>query len=310
MPLQTSAPVDLKLGERRATVPPWRGWGPLILLPVAVLVVIPGDAPRWMLMWALAVAIFVGCKWLTWRRTPVAGVPWWRHAAYVLAWPGMDCGNFLRSDQRPRQPRARDWSLALASVLLGAGLLWGVARWLPPGRTILVGWLGMIGLALLLHFGAFRLLSCGWRMLGVDARPLMDRPLASASISEFWGHRWNTAFRDLSHRFLFRPLRAGLGPRGALVAGFVCSGLVHELVISVPAECGYGWPTLYFLLQAAGILAERSRLGRRTGVGSGWRGRLFTALVVAVPAHALFHPPFVEKVVVPFLRALGAAASA
>jgi hypothetical protein len=31
------------------------------------------------------------------------------------------------------------------------------------------------------------------------------------------------------------------------------------------------------------------------------RGRVLTALVVLAPAYGLFHPPFVERVVVPFL---------
>jgi alginate O-acetyltransferase complex protein AlgI len=164
----------------------------------------------------------------------------------------------------------------------------------------------MAGLAFLLHFGAFHLLSCAWRAAGVDARPLMDWPARSASLAEVWGRRWNTAFRDLAHRFLFRPLAGRLGPRAGLAAGFLFSGLVHDLVISVPAGAGYGWPTLYFAAQGLGLLAERSRAGRSVGLGAGWRGRAFTALVVAGPAYGLFHPPFVSNVVLPFLDVVGA----
>jgi hypothetical protein len=157
----------------------------------------------------------------------------------------------------------------------------------------------------MLHFGTFHLLSCAWRRAGVEARPLMNWPLASASVSEFWGRRWNTAFRDLTHRFLFRPLTARLGPRGALAAGFVFSGLVHDAVISVPAGGGYGGPTLFFTAQGAALLAERSRPGRAAGLGRGWRGWLFTMLVLAVPVGVLFHPPFVLNIIVPFMHALG-----
>ena len=125
-------------------------------------------------------------------------------------------------------------------------------------------------------------------------------------VSEFWGKRWNTPFRDLTHRFLFRPATRRLAMPVALLAAFAASGIVHELVISVPAGAGYGGPTLFFLLQAAAILAERSAAGRRAGLGGGWRGRLFAAVVLLLPAVILFHPPFVNDVVVPFLRAIGA----
>ena len=70
---------------------------------------------------------------------------------------------------------------------------------LPNQRSIDIGSVAFQELVLVLHFGSFHLLSCGWRFAGVQARPLMDRPLASASVSEFWGRRWNTAFRDLTH---------------------------------------------------------------------------------------------------------------
>ncbi len=287
----------------------WRGWGPIIVLAVAVLLLTPPEWPRWLFMWVLAFVIFAGCKWLTWRRTPAKESPWWRHAGYLLAWPGLDARAFLRSGPLPKKERPvpREWVFAGLKLCLGAGVFWGVSRLVPPSQEILLGWVGMVGLILMLHFGSFHLLSCAWRAIGVEARPLMNHPLASVRVSEFWGQRWNTAFRDLTHRFLFRPLTNRLGPRWAILAGFVFSGLVHDLVISVPAGGGYGGPTLFFVVQAAALLGERSRLGQAIGLGHGWRGRLFTLLVLALPACALFHPPFVENIVVPFMRALGAA---
>ena len=134
-----------------------------------------------------------------------------------------------------------------------------------------------------------------------------DEPSAClGKLGEFWGRRWNTAFRDLTHRFLFRPLNSRLGPRGAILAGFVFSGLVHDVVISVPAGGGYGGPTLFFGAQAFAMFAERSRAGRAVGLGSGWRGWLFAFLILILPVYLLFHPPFVRNIIVPFMQAFGA----
>ena len=134
----------------------------------------------------------------------------------------------------------------------------------------------------------------------------MDRPLSSTNLSEFWGRRWNTAFRDLTHRFLFRPCALWFGPRWGILAGFLFSGAIHDLVISVPAQGGYGGPTAFFAIQGAGMVIERSRFSRRLGLGSGWAGRLFAAVVLIAPAGLLFHRPFVVGIIVPFMRALGA----
>ncbi len=262
--------------------------------------------PPWVVMWALAAGLFAACKGLTWRRAPPAPVR--RQAAYLLAWPGMDAAAFLDPHPLPRdrRPTPGECAFAAGKLALGVGITWGAVRLVPADVPFLRGWVGMVGLAFLLHFGSFHLLSCAWRAAGVDARPLMDWPVLARNVSEFWGRRWNTAFRDLTHGFLFRPLASRLGARVGLAVGFLVSGLVHELVISVPAGGGYGWPTLYFVIQGLGLLAERSRAGKRLGLGAGWRGRAFAAVVTVGPAYGLFHPPFVLGVVVPFLAAIGA----
>jgi alginate O-acetyltransferase complex protein AlgI len=289
----------------RAPLKWWQGWSQLFLMPAGVLLFAPAQWPRWVVMWQLAVAIYSGCKWLTWRRTPVDRVAAWRHAAYLLAWPGLDPAAFLCG--QPEQPPRRDeWVRGWRNLFVGIALFFGVARLVAPRSLDLAGWIGMAAVALSLHFGLFQLLSCGWRRAGILARPLMNTPVASVSLGEFWGRRWNTAFRDLTHRFLFRPMTRRFGTRAGLAGGFVFSGLVHELVISWPAAGGYGGPTLFFAMQGAGILAERSRFGRRIGLGRGARGWLFAMLVLIAPAPCLFHPPFVERVVVPMMHAMGA----
>jgi alginate O-acetyltransferase complex protein AlgI len=91
---------------------------------------------------------------------------------------------------------------------------------------------------------------------------------------------------------------------GAAFAVFLVSGVVHDAVISLPARAGFGWPTVYFLAQFAGIRVERSGWGRRRLRGAA--GRVFTMAVTVLPAPLLFDPPFLHRVIVPFMRALGA----
>ncbi|MBY0460848.1 MAG: membrane bound O-acyl transferase family-domain-containing protein [Gemmataceae bacterium] len=265
--------------------------------------------PPWAVMWTVATAIFVACKFVTWAFTPAPRTSVWRHGAYLVAWPGLDAKAFL--DPAPLTPADRpalgEWLFALAKAAFGVAVLWLITPNVPADLDLLRGWVGMVGIIFVLHFGAFHLLSCAWRAAGVNAKPLMNWPLLSQSVSEFWGKRWNTAFRDLTHRFLFRPLSARLGARAGLAAGFLFSGVVHDVVISGPVNAGYGWPTLYFVIQGLGLLAEKSKLGRKLGLGAGWRGRAFAAVVTIGPAYGLFHPPFVRGVVLPFLGALGAA---
>jgi hypothetical protein len=268
----------------------------------------PSDWPRWALMWTMAVAIYIGCKWLTWQQAAVRHAPSWKHATYLLAWPGLDATSFLA--ERPISQclhcRSIEWFAAVGRLTFGVTLLFAVARMIPPQHPYVVGWIGMIGLVLILHFGVFHLLSCFWRSVGLQARPLMNRPLASTSLSEFWGRRWNTAFRDLTHQFLFRPCASWFGPRWGILVGFLFSGAVHDLVISVPAQGGYGGPTVFFAIQGLAMVIERSPLGHRTGLGFGWSGRLFAFAVLVAPVGLLFHRPFVVGVIVPFMRVLGA----
>jgi Membrane bound O-acyl transferase family len=268
----------------------------------------PFGWPPWAQMWTLAFAVYVGCKWLTWQLTAVRRVPVWQHCAYLFAWPGMDAASFLGEGPRsnPSHCRSAEWLAATAKLVFGVALLFGVARMIPQQHEYAVGWIGMIGIVLILHFGAFQLLSCSWRCNGVQARPLMNRPLTSTSLGEFWGRRWNTAFRDLTHRFLFRPCASWFGPRWGILAGFLFSGAIHDLVISVPARGGYGGPTAFFAIQGVAMTLERSGLGRQIGLGSGGSGRLFATAVLLAPAGLLFHRPFVVGIIVPFMRVVGA----
>jgi alginate O-acetyltransferase complex protein AlgI len=293
--------------EKRFKVGNLADWLPLLVLTPAT-VAIGRFLPAWLYMWAIAFALFTGCKWYCLRKetSKRANIPLARKLGFLFGWIGMDAAAFFNEKKKPEAPRATEWLFASFKTLFGAALLWLGARAALAINPLLAGWTGMLGIIFLLHFGFFHLLALIWRAAGVPATPLMRAPLLSQSLSEFWGKRWNTAFHELVTTLLFRPLRGIVGARRATLCVFLVSGLIHDLVISVPARGGYGLPTLYFLAQGAGVLFERTTLAKRLGVGRGLRGRLFVLAVTAGPAFWLFHPPFVRNVILPMLHAIGA----
>ena len=92
------------------------------------------------------------------------------------------------------------------------------------------------------------------------------------------------------------PMARRFGTAPGLFVVFLVSGLVHEMVISLPAGAGFGLPTLYFLIQAAALAYERRHRANR----------ILTLLCAAVPAVILFHPPFIQRVIIRFLTTIGA----
>lgn len=282
------------------------GWIPLIALPAAAIAV-RLYLPPWCFMWILAAAIFFGCKWQSWWQVrTISGATISRSFGFLFGWPGMDAAAFLGPENHAQRPEAKEWSWAIAKTAFGVLLLWGVARRIPEGRQLLTGWVTMLGIILILHFGTFHILSLLWRSAGVDARPIMQAPLSATSLSDFWGRRWNLGFRQLTYRLIFQPVRNRSGVVPATLLSFFASGVIHDLVISFPARGGYGLPTCYFVLQGLGVLFERSMKGKRLGLSSGIRGWLFAAICAGAPAYLLFHPWFVRGVILPFLPAIGA----
>lgn len=262
--------------------------------------------PAWGWMWIVAIAIYAGFKCVMWRNAVRAGVntTGLRSFIFLGPWPGMDARRFLDDSLRPEKPARAEWISGVVNTALGARLVWGVAR--TAGEGMLAGWIGMIGLIFLLHFGLFKLLALFWQTRGICAQPLMRMPVAAKSVGDFWGKRWNVAFRDISFGLIFRGFRTRCGVRTATMLTFLASGIIHDAVISLPAGGGYGLPTAYFTLQGAAMLFEHTRTATQLRLRGGFGGRLFAWAVIAGPAYWLFPPPFVLNVIVPFLRAIKA----
>jgi alginate O-acetyltransferase complex protein AlgI len=281
---------------------------PLRWMPVVMLAIVGmscwGVLEPWARMWLLAFFVYAFSKTLVLHSLASRGRCWLhgRKVGFALAWPGMDPRPFLQPMGSPEPARHLEWLAALGKTALGALLLWCVARSAWPEYPLLAGWLGMIGAIFMLHFGGFHLLALYWKGRGVDVSPIMRVPILATSVAEFWGTRWNRAFRYLAHTFVFVPGYRRLGRIGVALLVFAASGLIHELVISLPAGGGYGGPTLFFLIQFAGLHLQRSAFSRGYGLDRGGPGWLLTMLVVVGPVPLLFHPPFVEQVFLPFMQ--------
>lgn len=220
--------------------------------------------------------------------------------AWAAAWPGMRPELFLDIPWRPLPGAAALLRKGAVRLALGAALL-VVARLTFDATHSgpLAAALALPGLSLVLHFGLFNLLAGAWRLAGVDARSLFDRPLAARSLGEFWGRRWNLPFTEMTQRAVYRPLQRPLGRDGAAVLAFGFSGLLHEIAISLPVDAGYGWPMLYFVLHGGATRIEprlRGAFERRR-----WLAHAWTLLWLGLPLPLLFHEPFVTGVVWPLL---------
>jgi alginate O-acetyltransferase complex protein AlgI len=257
------------------------------------------NCPAWLVMWLLAACLYFCLKALVLMKTSNSV-----RASEVTVWllfcPTLNLAGFLRRSVASPGDARRLAFTGLVNLIFGAALLWVAVPWLAK-TPMVAAWAGMTGLVFMLHFGCFHLVTAFWMKMDLATEPLMKSPIVAGSLADFWGRRWNTAFRDAMNLLVFRPVAARWNAKGAHWLVFLISGLLHEAVISVPAGAGWGGPTAYFLLQALGI-----ELGRRLRLRQGIVCRLWAFAFLIVPVGLLFHPPFIHQVILPFLKTIGA----
>jgi alginate O-acetyltransferase complex protein AlgI len=261
----------------------------------------------WAIMWIVAFTLFGLFKWITWscRTLQFSKIGFRKQFAYCFGWVGFDADEFCTAPAPQATSSPSEWLVALGFTSIGAIILWGGIRFLPADRPALIGAFGFAGIILLLHFGLFHMLALVWRRAGVAVEPIMDHPFLAVSLADFWGRRWNRAYRRISFDYFFLPFVRRFGSSMGTLLAFISSGLIHELVISFPAGAGYGGPTAYFAIQGLALLAERTSPVRKL-MQNPFCGWLYTAVFVLAPAGLLFHAPFLTRVIVPFLEWIGA----
>ncbi|KAI9085356.1 hypothetical protein K1719_032733 [Acacia pycnantha] len=108
--------------------------------------------------------------------------------------------------------------------------------------------------------------------LGVELEPTFDEPYMSTSLQDFWGRRWNTMVNRIMHPTVYVPVLSTCShvigrrwaPLPAIVATFLASGLMHELIfyyIKREIRTWEAWEptwdvTLFFLLHGVCLAVE------------------------------------------------------
>jgi len=233
----------------------------------------------WDRMLAGVALVYLVFKALTTRRLAFG-----RAVGYWTLWPGMDPRPFAAT-----APSTGPGLMAWGAFKMGlGGSLMAVRTGVAAVDVVLV----FVSIGLMVHFGLCDVLAGFWRARGVPVERLFVNPVASRTLGEFWGRRWNLAFHAVAKEVVFRPIARKWGAAAATMGTFLFSGLLHEVLLSVPAGAGYGLPTGYFVLHGLLVLAER-----RWAI----QGRAWALFWILAPVPMLFHPWFVRAIILPLV---------
>lgn len=209
----------------------------------------------------------------------------------------------LRLDGSLRQSPARElrFGLLATSALAGVTALSGLelVGWAERFGATPLGWFLRYFVGVLVTYLAVeavvRLLGFVYRASGLAPPRLHDHPIASRSLAEFWGRRWNRIVGTWLRAAAFAPLMARGYPRLGIALAFLLSAVLH-FYFCAPA-LGPG-PALmmasFFVLQLPFVGLERLFVLRR------WPRPLQRVWTLGVLS--LLSPLFVE----PFLQVVEA----
>ena len=125
---------------------------------------------------------------------------------------------------------------------------------------------------------------------GVATEPGFSNPLlASRSLRENWGERWNRPVNTFLKRAVYVPARRrGYSAAAASLLTFLCSGLLHEYNFSLHNASAYqpGHASLFFITMGLLMIAEAALASRAPPLAR----RIFRALPSALVSLALLAP--------------------
>ncbi|XP_009361072.2 probable long-chain-alcohol O-fatty-acyltransferase 5 [Pyrus x bretschneideri] len=143
-------------------------------------------------------------------------------------------------------------------------------------------------------------------VLGIELESPSNEPYLSTSLQDFWGRRWNLMITNTLRQTVHKPVRSAaetfLGtawaPLPAVLATFLVSGLMHELIYFYMTRATPTWEvTWFFVLHGVCLVVE---FGVKKALGGRWRlhwvvSTPLTIVFVVATATWLFFPPLVRN---------------
>ncbi|KAI3709198.1 hypothetical protein L2E82_38957 [Cichorium intybus] len=142
-------------------------------------------------------------------------------------------------------------------------------------------------------------------IFGFDLEPQFDEPYLATSLQDFWGKRWNLMVTGILHPTVYLPVRSfsgrflsrELASLPAVIATFIVSGLMHELIFYYLGRLKPTWEVTWFfvihgVLVSLELVVKRA-VGGRSRLPAVVSGPLALGLVVAT-SFWLFFPPYLR----------------
>ncbi|KAF0920044.1 hypothetical protein E2562_032739 [Oryza meyeriana var. granulata] len=195
----------------------------------------------------------------------------------------------------PPSPPVADFLLPCARSFLFLSCLavaYPHTGWLPVYG---VHFLYCIHIFLTLDFVLSSIALASATVLGAGLERQFSTPLAVASLNDFWGRQWNLMAVDLLRASAYEPVRARWGRDAGVLAAFLMSGLLHELLYwYLTLRRPGGEMLLFFMLHGVSQIAER--WARAAGL---WRppkvaAYLLVSAFMVVTISELFFGPFMR----------------
>ncbi|XP_020210476.2 probable long-chain-alcohol O-fatty-acyltransferase 1 [Cajanus cajan] len=143
--------------------------------------------------------------------------------------------------------------------------------------------------------------------LGLQIEPQFNEPYLSTSLQDFWGRRWNLMVTRILRPTVYHPVYRisthFVGPScatsSAMLATFLVSGLMHELIYYYLARAPPTWEvTCFFVLH--GVCTAVEVAVKRVALRRGWQlhravSGPITVAFLAVTARWLFFPQLLRN---------------
>ncbi|KAL3625023.1 hypothetical protein CASFOL_031691 [Castilleja foliolosa] len=142
-------------------------------------------------------------------------------------------------------------------------------------------------------------------LLRVELEPQFDEPYLATSLQDFWGRRWNMMVSNILKPTVYGPVKSlsarlisgQWAPIPAVLATFVVSGLMHELVFyNIGRLRPTGEVMGFFVIQGLSLSFEIVVKKVLDGkfMGPGFVSRPLTLVYVMYTSFWLFFPPFLR----------------